>query len=181
MAFPILLALAAAQAYSGYKQSEEIKQAAELQNALNEINAEYTEHDAYEAYKFGETEAAAYEPKISQTIGAQRTAYASEGVDVGYGTAAEVQKETRLTGQLNIIDIQNAARMKSLGLRQQADNIRRGMSVTKSQAEINADATLSKGALDAGATGYRGATQYFGDNNPQTLGGSNKSSGNRVR
>ncbi len=179
--FPVLIALAAGQALSAMKQADEARSAADLQNALNEINARYIDYDAYEAEKFGSTEVAAYQPQIDQTIGAQRVALAAQNIDTGYGTASEFEKETKLTGALNVIEIQNQAREKAAGLRQEAANLRRGSSVQKDQANMNANASETAGLLNAGATGYRGYTQAYPapglkDN---SLGTSNKS-GNRV-
>lgn len=163
MAFPILLVLAAAQAASAAKQAQEVRDAAELQQALNEINAKYIDFDAYEAEKFGFTEVARYEPQISGTIGAQKNALAYENVDTSYGTAAEIQRETQVTGTLNILEIQNQARMKAAGLRQQARNMRISGAVAKDQANLNANATETAGYINAGATGYRAYTQMGSD------------------
>lgn len=154
-----IAALAAAQALSGMKQAEDIRMSQDLTNHLNEINARYAEYDAYEAKKFGDTEVARYQPNIDNTVAAQRAGYASEGVDVSFGTAAEVQQETKMTGALNIIDIQNQARMKALGFTQQARNLRQSGSVANAQADINAHSAEVSGILNAGATGYRGYTQ----------------------
>src|SRR5574343_781094 len=120
MAFPFLLALAAIQGFSAYKQSEETREAAEFQNKLDAINEKYAEYDAHQAEIFGATEAARYDVQIKGTIGAQKLALAGEGVDVSYGTAKELQKETELIGTLNLIDIQNEARMKAIGLKREA-------------------------------------------------------------
>jgi hypothetical protein len=172
-----MYALAALQAGTALKQADEIRQGAELTNALNEVNAKYVEQDAYEAQKFGDTQVANYEKQIDQTVGAQKAGYASAGVDVGFGTAAEVQNETKLNGVLNILDIQNQARAKARGLTLQARNIRQGMSVGRSQSEINASATETSGILNAGATGYRAYTQESGNDTGlknEALGGSNR-------
>lgn len=151
-----LFALAAYQAVSALKQADEIRQSAELTNRLNEVNAKYADIDAYETEKFGFTEAASYQPNIDKTLAAQRSGYASQNVDINFGTAADVQEETKLVGNLNILDIQNQARMKALGFKQQAANIRSGMSVTKSQAEINSNSVASSGVTNAAGTAFRG-------------------------
>ena len=173
-----LIALAALQAASALKQADEITMAAELNNQLSEVNAKYAEYDAYTAERFGFTESAAYQKNIDEVLGGQRAGYASQGVDIGYGTAAEVQNETKLTGALNIIDIQNQATMKAQGYLHQARNIRQGMSVAKSQAEIQANTVGTAGILNAAGTGYRGYTQMSPDGLKKTVEGtSNKSSG----
>ncbi len=175
-----LFALAALQAASAIKQADEIRSSADLTRSLNEVNAKYAEMDANEAEVFGDTQAARYQSTIDSTLGAQKTAYASQNVDIGFGTAADVQKETSLTGALNIIDIKNQAHMKALGLRKEARNIRQSSSMSRSQSEINANATLTSGILNASATGYRASTQLpSGDNGtkPSVLGTANRTGG----
>lgn len=175
MAFPVLFALAAFQAASSAKQAEELRNAADLQNELNKINAKYLDYDAIQAEIFGLTESANYEKEIGRVIGEQRVGYAAQNVDVSYGTAAEVQAETKMVGALNILDIQSQARMRAQGIRQQAQNVRQGGNLQRDQAYVNAEATQTAGLINAGSTGYRGYTQ-FGDQNPNYSGGSNKTS-----
>jgi hypothetical protein len=179
MAFPVLLALAVLQAYSSAKQAEEVRRAADLQNDLNKVNAKYLDYDAFQAEIFGYTESADYDKEISKVISEQRVGFAAQGVDVSYGTAAEIQQETRNVGALNIIDIQNAARMRAQGIKQQAQNVRQGGNLQRDQAYINARANETAGYIQAGSTGYRGYTQ-LGEQNPNYLGGSDKTS-TRVR
>ena len=177
----VLFALAALQAASALKQADEIRRSADLTNQLNEINAKYADYDAYQTETFGQTEAARYQTTIDQTLGAQRAGYAAGNVDVNFGTAAEVQNETKLTGVLNIIDIQQQARMKAQGYRREARNIRSGMSVARSQAEMQANATVTAGLLNAGATGYRAYTQLGDDGlKPNVEGKANKIASNDI-
>lgn len=173
MAFPILLVMAAVQAFSSAKQAQEARDAADLQNDLNNINAKYLDQDAFNAETFGYTESASYQKVIDQTVSSQRAGYASQNVDVNYGTAAEIQDETKITGMLNILDIQTQARNRAAGIKQQAFNLRQGSSVQKNQAYADAQANETTGYLKAGATGYRGYTQ-LGPGKPDLLGKSNK-------
>lgn len=175
MAFPILLALAAIQAGSAAKQAGEIRDSADLTQSLNEINAKYYDYDAHQAEIFGQTEAASYDKKVTSTIGAQRVGYAAGNVDVNYGTAKDLQNETKLIGNLNILDITNEARSRAQGIRQNAWNLRYSGKMANEQAHINANATETAGYINAGETGYRGYSQMTGEN-PKYTGGSNKTS-----
>jgi hypothetical protein len=139
-----------------------IREQAGLQNRINILNAEYAELDAYEAEKMGYTRSARYQSVIDATIGAQRSAYAAEGVDVNFGTAAEVQAESQLAGFLNKLDMQKEARQRALGLKVEASNIRLGAGMQRSQAEMQAFGALMGGITGAASTAfYAGAESGF--------------------
>lgn len=153
MSGPAYAAMAAFQIGAGLQQASLIRQQARVTAMVNEMNARYVEIDAYEAEKFGDTEAAAYQNTIDETVAEQRMAFVAQGVDLTYGTAAEVQKETRLVGFLNKLDIRVQARAKALGLKREAANIRLGSQMQLSQAKINASAAVTGGAIGAANTG----------------------------
>lgn len=150
-------ALAGFQVWNGISQGNLIRANADIQREVGEMNSKFAELDAYEAEKYGYTEANRYQSTIDSTIEAQRMEYASKNVDVNFGTAAEVQKETRLTGYLNQLDIINQAHEKAIGLKRQAINYRLGAQAQQSQAAINESAARTSGLIQAGgtlATGY---------------------------
>lgn len=146
------LAVAAAQVISSYQQADSIRESAKLQRKIDELNAEFIDIDAYEAEKAGFSESARYQNVIDSTVSDQRVAYASQNVDVSFGTAAQVQAETKLTGELNILDIQKNAYNKALGLKQQANNVRLGSKFSSIQSDLQANSVQTAGLLNAGAT-----------------------------
>ena len=152
----VYAALAAYQLAAGFQQAQMIRDNADLQNRINELNAGFADKDAYEAEKLGYTEVARYQNVVDTTVGDQRAAYAAQGVDVSYGTAAEVQSETRLTGLLNMLDIQKQAREKALGFKNEARNIRLQGGMARSQAELNAAGAQNQGIIGAVGTGLSG-------------------------
>ena len=141
------------QIYSGLKQAESIRRQARLTAQLNELNAKYIEYDAWQAEAFGSTEQARYQTEIDRVAGDQKVAYASHGVDINYGTAAEVQGESRLTGVLNKIEIQNQANLRAMGLKRQANNVRFSSMMQTNQAEANAQAATTAGVASGINTG----------------------------
>jgi len=146
-------AMAAMQIGAGIQQAGLIRQQARITSMVNEMNAKYVEIDAYEAEKFGHTEQAAYESTIDEAVAEQRMSFVAQNVDVNYGTAAEVQAETRLIGFLNKMEIQSQARAKALGLKREAANIRLGSTMQRAQSEINASAAITQGVIGAANTG----------------------------
>lgn len=146
------LAIAAFQLWSSYQQSESIRSSARLTARINELNANFIEMDAINAEKQGFSESARYQSIIDKTIGSQRASFAGQGVDVSFGTAAQVQAETRLVGFLNRMDIETAARNRALGLRIEASNVRLGASMQQIQSSIDAQSTQTQGVLGAAGT-----------------------------
>ena len=152
-------ALAAFQVVSGYQQAEGIREQANLNQRIGDMNAKYADMDAWEAEKFGYTESARYQNVIDSTISEQRVGLAAKGVDISTGTAKALQDENRLTGMLNILDIQKMARQKAMGFKVQASNLRLGGQMGQYQANINASAARNTGVLNAASTGldyYKG-------------------------
>jgi hypothetical protein len=150
---PLILGAMALQAYSGMQQAEGIRRQAELQQELSDMNAKYAEIDAWEAEKFGHTQAAAYAKNIDQTVGEQRVGYAAQNVDVNFGTAKEVQNEARLTGYLNTMEIQNQARKKAYGLKIEASNLRLGGTMHMIQSRMDEASAQRTGIINAATTG----------------------------
>jgi hypothetical protein len=180
------LALAAAQLVGGYQQGELIRQNGDLQASINNMNAKYSDIDAYNAETAGISESARYATVIDATIAKQRTAYASDNVDVNYGTAAEVQADSKLTGFLNTLELQRQGRERALGYTVQGMNTRLGGQMTQLQSQMDAAAAEGKGvmgAISTGISGYsrslstgKGTTSKSGTNTAPTWSDSGNSS-----
>lgn len=152
----IIAAAAAYEVFSGIQQAEVIRQNAEITKQIANMNAEGLEYDAFKAEQHGMAEIAAYQPTIDSTIGEQRVAFAANNVDASYGTAAELQQETKLTGVLNTIAIQRQARARALGLKQQARNTRLNAQLGHAQAQATANATENVAAISGTRTALTG-------------------------
>ncbi len=112
------------QLLSGVQQADQVSNNAALSKKIFEMNAEFADIDAYEALKSGLTEEARYAGVIDHTIGSQRAAFAANDVDANYGTAKEIQADTKLTGYLNLLDIRNHAHDVANGFKREASSYR---------------------------------------------------------
>lgn len=137
---------------AGLQQAEAQRSQSEFDERIANLNAKFKEYDAWEAEKYGYTQAARYQAVIDKTIGSQRVAYASQGVDVSYGTAAEVQRESKVTGFLNTLDILNEGRARALGLKREASNLRIQGFSARSQGAINAQAAQTSAIISGANT-----------------------------
>lgn len=153
-------ALAAFQVMAGYDQAGAIRQQAQFKQQVDNLNAGYADLDAYNAKTLGYTQSSRYENVIDSTVGAQRTGYAQQNQDVNFGTAQNVQAETRLTGMLNIMDIQRQARERALGFTREASNLRLGGSAAVAQGALDSAAAQTQGLIGAVRTGVAGYDRY---------------------
>ena len=153
--------LAAYQITASAHQAETIREQARFKEMVDEQNAQFVELDAFNAEAFGYGEAARYEAVADSQIADQRVAYASQNVDVGYGTAAEVQAESKLVKGLNVLSLQKQARERSKGLRNEAKNIRLGSRFSSMQSEMEANATQNAGLIGAAQTGLSGYSKNY--------------------
>lgn len=149
-------ALAALQVVGGFQQADIIRQNGDLQADIKDMNAKFADVDAYNALESGYGNAARYEAGVNSTIAADRGAYSSEGVSVGYGTAQQVQDDNRLAGKINVLQIQRQARDASMGYQAQAINIRLGGQMTQLQAGLDAASTQSQGMFKGASTALTG-------------------------
>ena len=151
-------ALAALQAVGGFQQADIIRQNGDLQSSVNNMNARFADLDAFNAKSAGYSNAARYDSVIDSTVGAGRAAYASENVAVGYGTAGDVEKDNKIAGLVNTLQLKRGAENAAAGYQTQAINIRLGGQMTQLQSGLNASAAQTQGIMSAigtGVTGYQ--------------------------
>lgn len=154
-----LFALAAFQAASAIQQADLIRENADITREIADMNAKYAMVDANQALEDGQRDIARYDTTITRTIGEQKVGFAADNVDAGYGTAAEVAKDSQVAGYLNKLDIANQANARALGLRQQSRMIALNGQMGYAQGTMNAAGTESQGFASAAGTAFRAWTE----------------------
>lgn len=101
-------------------QAQSTKQSGEYQSDLLKDNAAYKKKAADETIFAGDTSADWQRQRTKQAIGTQRTAFAGNGIDVNSGSAAQLQDETAMLGELDALTIQNNAAREAFGYRVQS-------------------------------------------------------------
>ena len=104
--------------YSAKSQRSSLKFAADMAK----INARIAETGAQSVLAQGEREAGALALRYGQMKGSQRAAMAANGVDLGSGSAAEIQASTDLLKETDLNTIQANAVRSAWGYRLQATN-----------------------------------------------------------
>lgn len=122
-------------AVGAYQQGQVAKQV----GRNNQIMAEYAAQDAL---RRGDQEAAAVQRRASQVQGAQRASLAAKGLDLGAGTAGELQDQTDFFSQTDQITARNNAARDAWSARAQGANARAQGSAAARQGNLSAFSTL---------------------------------------
>ncbi len=95
---------------------------------LLDLNAGYTE-------KLGRIAAGRIRSEASRLVGTQKVRQAASGIDIAYGTAADVRAGTVEMSELDAAMVQNNAAREAWGMKVQAESIRDSASKLKSEAD----------------------------------------------
>jgi hypothetical protein len=116
--------MAAFQIISGLQQAELTRQQGEITDMINDSNEEAAMNDAFQTLASGMTEVARYDNVIKGVLESQKAELAYKGVDASYGSAADLQAESAVQGLVNSATIKNNAYAASLGMKNEALNVR---------------------------------------------------------
>lgn len=188
------------QAYGSYKagkqqqtalerQGEAEERAAQAAARAAEQNAEFAEYNAaiaeiqaQDTQTIGEMEAHKFRSRTRVLIGEQRAGIAAGNIDVGYGSAVDVQADAAFLGELDALTVSTnagreawgyrveatSARMTARGLRDEAREARRSGAFSRQAAYEQGAAARSAGkwgaitAVVGGGTSLLEARYGFG-------------------
>lgn len=109
-------------------------------------NAKIADLQAEDALRRGENEAAELRRRVAATKSAQRVSLAAKGLDLTYGTAADLQDQTDFFGEYDVATVRTNARKEAWSRRSQSAN-------------FQAEALSQRPWLSAGSTLLAGAGQ----------------------
>lgn len=113
---------AASSAIGAYASAQGQKSLLNTQADMDEINARLAEASARSALMAGQRQEQTIQLNTAQIGGAQRAAMAANGVDLGTGSAAEVQASTKIMGEIDADTAHANAVRAAFGYRTQATN-----------------------------------------------------------
>lgn len=152
------------------KQGDAAQEAANAVAEREEWNAGIAELQAKDAIARGADEESRFRTSVRQLIGSQRAGFAGQGVEVGRGSAADVQADAAFLGELDARQIRlNAARqawgfqVEAADRRLGADVARRGGAAAKSASRWAMASTIVGGA----AQGTSMLADRYGWNSPK--------------
>jgi hypothetical protein len=115
-AIPIGMALV-----GGMMGAQSATQQGEFQSSMLNQDAGFKRRTAQEVLNAGDTSADWQRVRTGQAIGTQRSAQAANGIDVNSGSAAQLQDDTAMLGELDALTIQNNAAREAYGYQVQAN------------------------------------------------------------
>lgn len=124
--------------------------------AVAEANAQNAELQAQDALRRGEKDAQEIQRRAASFKSSQRVSLAAKGLDLGYGTAADLQDQTDFFSQQDVATARTNARKEAWNLRAQRNNYQ--MEAAASRPWMSSGGTLLAGAGQVASRwyGYRG-------------------------
>lgn len=161
-------AQALSQFGNAYSQSRGIKAQAAYQRNVAEINSKLADLKGEDALQRGEDAARDYKKQVNRMIGSQRAAFAAQGVDVGYGSAADIQADTATQGELDILTIRSNAFREAWGYKVEANNYTAQGQFAEMGGNMQANNTLLTGGVAALGSGLQAYSATYGGSRKTT-------------
>ena len=115
------------------------------QQEMFERNAGFADWQAEDALARGAINEKRARQHTEEVIGAQRTSFAVQHVDVNLGSALDVQADAAYLGELDALTIRNNAAKEAYGYEVQADDLRLRGQYAQQEGEMDAFNTLLGG------------------------------------
>jgi hypothetical protein len=128
------------------REGAALAEVSESQAQVADFNAQVAGLQSADAIARGTEAENRFRTQVRGAIGTQRVGFAAAGVDVGFGSAVDVQADASFLGELDALTIRTNAAREAWGFQVQAENYRR-------QAEID-----RKAARNQIAAGEQGAS-----------------------
>lgn len=152
-------------AFSTVKQVRDTKKAGKLANEaaqeeakIIDYNASIADQQAADALTRGQEAEQRARARTRSVIGSQRAGFAAQGVDVGTGSAADVQADAAFLGELDALTEQTNAAREAWGYKVQATDLRNRANVTR-KTGVNQERAAGAAAL---GTAIGGAANVIG-------------------
>jgi hypothetical protein len=125
-------------AYESYKAGQAAKKSGEAGQAaansqadLADYNAAVADVQAQDAVTRGAQEEARFRSGVRGMVGTQRAGFAAGNIDVGSGSAVDVQADTAYLGELDALQIKTNAAREAWGFTIQAQDLRKRAEIAR--------------------------------------------------
>ncbi len=148
---------AVASAYSGIQSYQSGQRQAEAAEASAAYNARLSENEAVKTRQKGNEEEIALRNRTAQLKARQRSQLAASGVDVDFGTAADLQEDTDILGEADALRVRRNYEDQALALESQAElgTFQGDAAAANARAQGTAGLVSGiRGAAGAGASAY---------------------------
>jgi hypothetical protein len=128
------------QVYGAVKQGKAQKEAGKRQQeaanseaTIQDYNAQVADLQSQDAVDRGAEEESRYRSQIRGAIGSQRANIAAGNIDVGFGSAVDVQADAAFLGELDAMQIKTNAAREAWGYQVQAEDYRKRAEITRKE------------------------------------------------
>ncbi|HMJ04575.1 MAG TPA: hypothetical protein VK506_16655 [Conexibacter sp.] len=136
------------------KAGEQQRQASESQAELADFNAQVADLQASDAIARGAQEESKFRQGVRGIIGSQRAGQAAGNIDVGFGSAVDVQADAAFLGEQDALTIRTNAAREAWGFKvEAADSRRRGEIARKEGVYLEKAGRATQAASRWGAAG----------------------------
>lgn len=154
----LTIASIATTAVGGIQSGRAQQAAARYQGQLQDINAINADRAARDALERGELDAVKHGREVAALRSRQELSFASQGLDLGFGSPADVVGDTNRLGNEDNARIYENAGREAEGFRINAQNYRAGAAGSRAEASNIGTATI----INTGSTLLSGASQLAG-------------------
>lgn len=144
----LLIAATAMQAAGSIVGGINAQKSANFRAAVADRNANLERQAARDALERGDIEEKRQNRRTAQQLGAQRAAMAANGIEVDFGSAADLQADTRMIGREDAQTIRENAMRETRGYDIRAWNANASASASRAEGK----AALWGGIFDAGSS-----------------------------
>lgn len=160
----LLVASAASSASAGIGSAitsgNAAKSSADYQASVARTNATMAQMAADDAIRRGDINASKVRKQTKRAIGAQRAAFAAQGIEVDTGSAADVVDDTRSIGATEMITVKNNATLEAFGYKVQASQDTLAGKFAQITGRSAQRSSIITGGLTAVRAGLEAGYQY---------------------
>lgn len=160
---------AASTLSSSYVKSKALKTQAKYEMQQAEANSRIALIKEQDAIEQGDRAAHSVRRKANQITGQQRTASAASGLDVNSGVSLDLQTETGIMSDLDMMTVKNNAWREAWGYRVQASDAMGAAKLSASGLRSEAKSTMLTGGLTSLSYATQGAYYAGRDNKLDNL------------
>lgn len=142
---------------AAYQGSQASKAAASYEAGVEEQNAALAEREAQDALARGRVEAGAFQRRLAQIKGSQAAQIAATGADIGGGSALDLQADTALLGDLDLLAVRQNAEREAYAARVGATGARSRARLSSFQARTTSPALAGGTSLLSSGSQYASA------------------------
>lgn len=115
------------------RAGEKGQEASESSAQLMDFNADVADLQARDALERGAEDESRFRTQVRGAIGAQRAGFAAANIDVGFGSAVDVQADAAMLGELDALTIRTNAAREAWGYKVQATDLRKRGEITRKE------------------------------------------------